>query len=211
MTVMDLRAVLQALATKRPVFHSEADFQHALAWAVQTRYPRALLRLELRPRRGVHLDLLIRHEDVRVAVEIKYPVAALSATVDGELFDLPNHSAQDTIRHDIVKDVVRVEALLAAGYADIGYVVVVTNDGSYWRPNVRPDVIDAAFRLHDGRILEGTVSWGIRAGAGTMNGRDERLTLAGRYTCSWQDYSTVTVAEGRTTPFRQLIIDVPNN
>lgn len=33
--VSDIEAVLQSLSTVRPVFHSEADFQHALAWALR--------------------------------------------------------------------------------------------------------------------------------------------------------------------------------
>ena len=29
---MNIEEILSCLAEKRPVFHSEADFQHALAW-----------------------------------------------------------------------------------------------------------------------------------------------------------------------------------
>ena len=34
----DVLGVLPVLAAERPVFHSEADFQHALAWALQRGY-----------------------------------------------------------------------------------------------------------------------------------------------------------------------------
>jgi hypothetical protein len=56
---IDLTAALGALAGERPVFHSERDLQHALAWQLQVSYPDAQVRLETRPRRGIHLDMLI--------------------------------------------------------------------------------------------------------------------------------------------------------
>lgn len=44
--MIDIEQVLKELAKKRPVFHSEADFQHALAWEIQITYPDANIRLE---------------------------------------------------------------------------------------------------------------------------------------------------------------------
>jgi hypothetical protein len=32
----DLPHLMDALAAQRPIFHSEADFQHALAWEIHT-------------------------------------------------------------------------------------------------------------------------------------------------------------------------------
>lgn len=56
---VDIAAALSALAAQRLVFHSERDFQHALAWQIQLNYPEAQIRLEPRPRCGIHLDLLV--------------------------------------------------------------------------------------------------------------------------------------------------------
>jgi hypothetical protein len=54
-------AALDRLAQRRPIFHSEADLQLALAWELQTSYPDAAVRLEKRvinnPR--VELDILV--------------------------------------------------------------------------------------------------------------------------------------------------------
>jgi hypothetical protein len=127
---IDVEAALSALAAQRPVFHSERDFQHALAWQIHLSYPEAQIRLEPRPRRGIHLDLLVRLNQQRTAIELKYLVAALRATFNGELFDLPNQSANDISRHDVIKDITRVETLLADGYADTGQVLVLSNDRS---------------------------------------------------------------------------------
>lgn len=205
---MDLAGALSALAVHRPVFHSERDFQHALAWQIQLAGPAARIRLETRPRRGVHLDLLVRLNGTSIAVEVKYLLAGLRATVDGELFDLPHQSANDISRHDVIKDITRVEAMLADGYADQGCVLVLTNDRSYWQPAPRADTIDAEFRLQEGRVLEGTLRWADRAGTGTTVGRDTPLTLTGRYACRWCDYSQVGLANGRTAIFRYLLVSI---
>ena len=205
---LDLVAVLFALAEQRPVFHSERDFQQALAWQIQLTYPQAQIRLEPRPRRSIHLDLLVRMGERRIAVELKYLVAALHASVGGELFDLPRQSANDISRHDVIEDITRVEALLADGYADEGCVVVLTNDRSYWQPSSSPDTIDAAFRLHEGRILAGRLAWASRAGRGTTVKRDTPLQLGGNYPCQWRDYSEVALPNGQVARFRYLLITV---
>src|SRR5690242_3954114 len=99
-----------------------------------------------------------------------------------------------------------VEAALADGHADSGSVVVLTNDRSYWRPATRADTIDVEFRLHEGRVLEGTLGWAARAGKGTTIGRDTPLLLASRYTCHWRDYSHVSLTNSQTSQFRYLLI-----
>ena len=78
---VDVVGALSDLAARRPVFHSEPDFQHGLAWQIQLNYPPAEIRLETRPRRSVHLDMLIRLGGTRTAVELKYLVAALHITM----------------------------------------------------------------------------------------------------------------------------------
>ncbi len=44
--LIEMGEVLNTLATQRRVFHSEADFQHALAWEIHRRLPHAAIRLE---------------------------------------------------------------------------------------------------------------------------------------------------------------------
>jgi hypothetical protein len=184
------------------------DFQHALAWLIQQRHPEVKLRLEPRPRRGVHLDILVQLPHRRVAFEVKYLVRAFSGTVAGERFDLPNQAAHDISRHDVVKDVVRLETLLAEGYADDGLAIVLTNDSAYWNPGVKTDPIDAAFRIHEGRLLAGVLTWSAAAGPGTSAKRDQPLLLAGTYPCTWRPYATVVDGNGHTAQLRYLAIPV---
>lgn len=202
-----LRDVLGRLGARRPVFHSEADFQHALAWQIQTEFPSAAVRLETRPfvNRRVYLDLAINLLGHRVAIELKHLTRGLSVEYDGEAFNLANQSAHDISRYDVVKDIKRVEDLLAADLADSGYVVVLSNDGAYWRTGRNADTADAAFRFDEGRELSGTLEWGSSAGPGTSKGREAAVTLAGQYTARWVDYSTV---DGRAGRFRYLFVAV---
>lgn len=199
---------MKALHTARPVFHSEADFQHALAWVVHTVLPHVRVRLETRPAPGVHLDVAVDDptSGERLAVELKYLTAAWSGTVDGESFQLLNQGAQDIRAYDIVKDLCRVERIIAAGAASRGAVIVLTNDPAYWTRPGHGRVTNAdAFRVYDGNGLAGARAWGPVTGAGTTRGRESALELAGIYLCEWRPFSMLA---GQRGEFRYLMFDV---
>ena len=46
MTLDDIYCLMQELSKSRPIFHSEADFQHALAWQIHETMPDSQIRLE---------------------------------------------------------------------------------------------------------------------------------------------------------------------
>lgn len=205
----DVLALLPGLARERPVFHSEADFQHALAWAVHTARANLRVRLETRPARGVYLDLLVSdpRDGYAFGVEVKYLTERWEGEVGGESFGLLRQSAQDIRAYDCVKDIARVEALVASGQAHAGLVLVLSNDPAYWRPSARRRVTNAdAFRLHDGLTLTGCLAWGSNTGAGTMGtSRTNPVDLVGTYTLTWNDYSAIPGSRGR---FRYLAVPV---
>lgn len=205
---MDIESVLAALAEDRPFFHSERDFQHALAWTIQQHHPEALIRLEPRPRRGVHLDLFVRLPQARIAIEVKYLVTAFSGVVNDERFEVPHQGAHDVSRYDVVKDVVRLEQLLTDGYADQGFAITLTNDPAYWKSGLKAEPVDAAFRIHEGRQLTGLLRWSPTAAPGTTAKRDQPLRVAGCFVCSWRPYATVTADSGRSFELRYLAIPV---
>lgn len=200
--------LMERLAQVRPVFHSEADFQHALAWQIQIEHPTGVVRLETRPTRGVRLDVLVRLGDERIAIELKYLVARFEGSVADERFDLPNQGAHDISRYDVLKDVVRVERFVAAGVADSGWTIALSNDSNYWRPGTKVDPVDGMFRIHEGRQLGGSLEWSARAGAGTTSGRDQALVFERIYSCGWRDFSSVTASNGRTVPLRYLAFEI---
>lgn len=92
---LDVPATLASLAHIRSVFHSEADFQHSLAWQIHLADPDAQVRLETRSARNIRLDLLVMSAGQRTAIELKYLVASFRGDIGGEHYDLPNQAAQD--------------------------------------------------------------------------------------------------------------------
>jgi hypothetical protein len=205
--MLDIHGVLDRLAGDRPVFHSESDFQHALAWRIHQENPTARIRLETRPQRGIRLDLLVDLSGERTAIELKYFIRRFTAIVHDELYDLPNQGAHDISRYDFVKDIVRVETCIRSGFANHGWALALSNDPGYWGAGRKPDPIDNAFRLHDGRTLNGVLTWGPGAGAGTMRSREEGLSLSGSYACAWRHYSEIE-GETKRTAFRYLAVKV---
>ncbi|WP_309114771.1 hypothetical protein [Saccharothrix sp.] len=188
--------LLAGLAHARPVFHSEADLQHALAWQVHLLDPHVQVRLEVRPDPAVRevLDLLVHRPDHgrSTAIEVKYWKKRWSGTAAGERFDLPNQGAHDIRRYDFVKDISRVERFVAARPGCDGLVLLWSNDDLDWRPpaTFRATAADA-FRIHEGATLDGERAWSAQAGAGTTKGREKPIALTGHYRMAWRDFTTL--------------------
>lgn len=206
---VSLGEALRSLAANRPVFHSEADFQHALAWEVHRLDPAMRVRLETQPEPNVRLDLLLARPDLGLAtvVELKYLVAGWAGEVAGESFALKNQGAQDISAYDVVKDISRLERFIRGRAGWNGYALTPSNDPSYWRsPNHSRPTNASAFRLYDDRVLAGALAWGPKTGAGTRRGREAAITLTGEYHLTWYDYSVVDGNRGGR--FRLLVLPV---
>jgi len=207
MAMIDIASVLAELACKRPVFHSEADFQHALAWEIHERWPTCSMRLELKPPRlasRMHVDIWAAGRDNILAIELKYKTRGLRIAVEGESFDLADQSAQDCGRYDFLKDVQRLERIASQLDGITGYAVLLTNDSAYWTSPRSNATCDASFRLHENRTPSGELRWGARASPGTVRGREEPITIRGTYRLLWQDYSEPTTAS--RGKFRYLLV-----
>lgn len=204
---MDLQAVMRTLAGKRPVFHSEADFQHALAMEIARLDPAAQVRLEYRPLSDerVYLDLWIGGER-SLAIELKYKTRLISVEWQGERFDLANQGAQDLGAYDVWKDVQRLENVCSRRDGTEGYVILLSNDASYWNGSTNEGTVGGAFRLQEGRVASGGLFWASHAGDGTMRNREEPINLRGSYRVNWRDYSRLGTGAGLT--FRYVIIPV---
>jgi hypothetical protein len=203
----NLHRILRTLAKKRPIFHSEKDFQHALAWKIQAADPTTSIRLELpvtgnADRGRIHLDLLVESRRQRCAIELKYKTAKMKAEVHNELFSLSNQGAQDFGRYDFLKDVTRLERYVASTRNSIGYAILLTNDQCYWS-EVGPTLAGAEFSIHHTREIPSDLEMRWAAHTGFVGGREEPILLGSCYVCSWADYSTVA---GRR--FRYLLLKV---
>ena len=186
-----ITTLMQTLAQSRPVFHSEADFQHAFAWTLQRMFPDAQVRLELPVvvgDRTMHVDIWAVIDGQPYAVELKYKKRRLDAAIGTERFVLKNDGAQDLGRYDYIKDIVRLERIAMHLPSACGYAVLLTNDSAYWTGS-GVTTADAAYRMPEGRLLTGELSWSSAAGPGTTRGREQALKLTGSYTAAWHDYS----------------------
>ena len=137
------------------------------------------------------MDLWVIDGDTEIAVELKYKTKKVHLRYGGEQFALQDHSAQDLGRYDFVKDIERLESVVEAGRQVVGYAIILTNDSNYWTVSRKNDPVDAEFRIHEGRVLAGQLSWDPSASQGTTRGRTGSIHLTGSYRLAWRDYSTV--------------------
>ncbi len=188
---LPLPDVMTHLAARRPVFHSEADFQFAFAQSVAALDDGISVRLEV-PQRGqrqrTYVDLACRGEEEVSLVEFKYVTRAWIGT-DGytsEEFDLRGHEALDLARLYFVHDMTRLEAWTAQKMTSNGFAILLTNDNRLWEQPASGRVTrDRDFRLHEGHRLTGPLRWGTSEAPYEANNRN----LRGTYVAIWHGYS----------------------
>ena len=208
-SLQSVEDVMSRLAKIRPIYHSEADFQHAFAWELHKRKPNGNISLE-RPFKtdsaNLHLDLLFQSDGASLVVELKYKTLRLEHGANEHGYRLLNQGAQDIGRYDFIKDIWRLEVITRSIPQSTGWAILLTNDSTYWNPAKRQDTADSSFRLSDGTTLQGSLSWGPKTSAGTMKNREKSLVICKAYKLRWCDYSTI--APGKNGRFRYLAVRV---
>ena len=207
--MIDLTDMIRKLSESRPIFNSEADFQHALAWEIQTQIPNCMIRLEYKPQhisQRFYVDIWCSQEDCTTAIELKYKTRRLYTNVKGETFLLLSQSAQDIGRYDFLNDIQRLEEIVLRSRNIVGYAILLTNDSAYWRYPRENHTVDADFRIHQDKVITGNLSWGSNASAGTKRGREETIQIKNTYNLTWSDYSEPSLESyGK---FRYLLVKV---
>ena len=201
---MNIYNVINELKRERPIFHSEADFQFALAWKIQKLNPDVEVRLEYTTHftihnKPAHIDIVVFENGKAIPIELKYKTLSTEIPYKDESFALKNHGAQDLGRYDYLLDIERIEACRASWDAcEGGYAIMLSNDPSYWKPNMssRKTVCDQ-FRIHHGVEKTGILHW-ENAGIGTTKGREDPIALVGRYPIFWSEYSCFGTARSQT-------------
>jgi hypothetical protein len=207
--MIEVGEILAILAKERPIFHSEADFQHAFAWEIHQQLPGAFVRLELPiqvKNEYLHIDVWVKDRNEVLAVELKYKTRGLSVEINGEYYRLTNQNAQDIGRYDFIKDIQRLEPIVSGQKNFTGYAVLVTNDSAYWIKPAYHDTVDAKFRINNGRVLEGIFDWGPNASNGTKKSREQFLILQNKYDVQWVNFSRPSLSS--YGEFRSLTIMV---
>lgn len=209
--MLEIVDTMETLAEERPIFHSEADFQHAFAWEIQRKNPSYSIRLE-RPfsigEKKAHVDVWVSSPVSEIAIELKYKTRKLETAFRGESFTLKDQSAQDLGRYDFLLDIQRVETLIKSGDADFGYAIIVSNDSSYWKPPRDHRTIDAAFRIHTGTKVKGLRAWSPSASAGTTKGREAPISLYGIYNMRWKNFAKISKASYGILRFLMVAVDL---
>ena len=215
--MLDIHGLMADLSKHRPIFHSEADFQHALALEIHKAIPDCEIRLEL-PYRILgpqsdetdknHMDIYLTTE--KIAIELKYRTRGGKDKWNNELFVLKNQSAHDSGRYGFLKDIERLDRVVKDGEATSGVAVLLTNDHGFWSSPQSgwKMTTDAAFRLHEGRTLTGKLVWAAETAESTKE-EQPPIYLTGSYRMRWRDYSCL--GEGKHQCFRYLTVSVGRN
>ena len=210
--MLDITGIMDKLSRDHPIFHSEADFQHALAWRVHKEVPDCQVRLEfkllLNENERIYLDIYL--PSIGVAIELKYKTRKLDpkslefVNDFGESYELGDQAAQDFGRYDFIKDIYRLKQM--SDFKQVtGFAILLTNDPTYWKPSLKRVTRDTAFRIDEGKKkIEGTMMW---------NGKEPQLKrkypidLNGSYDICWQNYSFLK--DMKYGQFRYLMVRVP--
>lgn len=209
--MLDIHHILHSLAKGRPAFYDESDFQNALEILIRNLIPGCEVHRKFKPFDGENVSVDLWVPTHGTAVSLRYPRQRLSVWHNKVHFELREHSAQDVGRYDFVRDISQLERVVSEREdAKRGFAVILTNDGLYWdtpRPEWQTRQ-DAAFRIHDGRTLQGMLEWAPGAGYGSIKCRETPIGLNGYYPLIWMDYSQLP--EGKHSQFRYLAVKVGN-
>ncbi|MBZ4547416.1 hypothetical protein [Mycobacterium avium] len=193
------------LAQDRPVFHSEADFQLALA-LVMTRHGARRVRLERRirlpkPLHNKHqlaVDVLATVDNRRIGLELKYPRKTYTGTVlsDGEPEEyFLSGGAADIEAAYYWHDAERIELLLAESIIDAGASIMLSNV-PYWLSTMLTTTVGHAFALCEDRSVgPTTLAWSGKP-------YSDPVELTSQYLCRWRPFSTPSGTE-----FRYMILE----
>jgi len=201
LTKKNMHEIMKKLSKERSIFHSEADFQHALAWKIHEECPDYNVRLEKREvvnDKEVYFDIFIFKNNEKIPIEVKYKTKELKASINGEEYQLKTHGAYPPNRYEFIKDISRLEVFGG------GFAVFLTNDSLYWYRG-EEEGIDEDFKIYENRKIKGTLKWGPNAGNGTTKGKGE-ITLLHSYIFHWKDYSS---PNGYKAKFRYLLVEIP--
>jgi hypothetical protein len=200
------------LAERRPVFHSEKDFQFELAWEIHTHHPDWDIRIErpvdIQDGEGarIHHDIWIQHNNEVMVIELKCNTAICTINQPNEIFNLQTHGAQNNGSYDFIRDIERLETTVGRcrneGRYAVGYAVMITNDPRY-SARARSNADYAAFSLHE-RFINGYLNWS----RGVHRRREAPINLTGGYTLNWRDYSALPDDTPTTQVFRYLSVRV---
>ena len=205
--MINFEKTLRQCLSVRNIFHSEADFQHHLAWHTHLELKDAEIRLEYPlsdPVSGSqqYCDILLKTERKNVGIELKYGTTKLNQCIDGEKFKSTGTAPLDAGRHAFLKDISRLENWCGKGEINYGFAIFLTNQLKYWDSKDKGiGRSDEQFRIYCGREVSGTLSWTEETSKNTKVAYPP-IELHNSYCLRWED------AVGPFDGFRYLLVHV---
>ena len=208
-----IKEVLEELAKERPLFHSEADFQHSLAWKIHEKKGNLKIK-DIRLERNAfekegknnYVDIILTTVDNKyIPIELKYKTKKGRFESNNETYNLKNQGAMDFGCYDFIKDIERIETFKQKhkeGYAT-GFSIFLTNDLAYTRDTGR-DSCYRDFKINEGRTIKKkqSLNW-AKEEKQWQKGRPS-INLDSNYKFEWNLYSKKDGTQGYK--FKYLIV-----
>lgn len=188
---VDISDILKKALEKRSVFHSEADFQHHLAWVIHKQTSLETIRLEMplslnSVENKQYCDIVIGDNSNKIGIELKYKTKKDKFEIVDEKFDLKQQGAQNLARYDFCKDIWRLEQWCSDKVIQKGYAIFLTDDDTYYENKSRKETLDEQFKIHKNQKIEGELKWKDGISEKTKKKRPN-FYLTGSYKANWED------------------------
>lgn len=170
----DIYYLMDELAKKREIFHSEDDFKFSLAWLIKERYdyeivlekPEDIEMKERIPNKKSDnsrkaIDIVLYTKDKIIPIELKYKTKKAKVTINNRDYKLKNQGALSEGRYRFRKDIYRVERFINNNKekSNRGYVIQLTNDFSYKKNDTYlTDNYDKNYSMVN-KILKADLGW----------------------------------------------------
>ncbi len=203
--ILDIEKCVKSLSKKRPIFHSEKDFQFALAWEIQKEYSKANIRLEY-PVDKMDIDIVVfcgENNKTMIPIELKWLRTDFKCCINGEKFQLSLSGAEAEVRYDCLKDIKRIESISETRDNFVeGYTIWLSNIETHFNGDHKYMLFD----ISQGKIHTGKIDWDRDDKKNIKNttkdtlknvekSRKEPIKLNGEYEFKWIHYSIIAESE----------------
>lgn len=208
---LNITKVLDHLKKKRFAFHSEADFQFQLAWAIKEVYlDRVEVILEyptLLNGNKAFIDIVVLLDgNKHIPIELKYKTKVDLVEIGNFYIELNDHAAQDLGRFDYLLDIERLEQYREQWDFSEGYTILLTNDPSYQKRQ-RADANSIEFSLEHGAVKTGIMKWKETSSIYKKKHRKESILLKDEYPINWNIYANHNIEEQGYTIYFYILIN----
>ena len=195
-----VRGALEALRKRRPIFHSEGDFQHEFANDLADQ-GLSRIRVEWPFKIGGSKNEQNKWGDIvadGVAIELKHKAGAHMLEFEGEKFSSTRSTDANVVdRREFWEDVWRIDQLVNSSNNKFlcGFAILLTNRNKFW---------EKAHNASEPFAHNGSE---VKEFFHEKKGEREHRTLSRVRTVHWQDWSNLETKTGKGV-FRCAIVEI---